>query len=90
MLDAHDLANAFCGGFGGESFGLRSDDDSRGFRAGLRDENVGRRDGFKADAANSAVAIFKNYVDAAHMTRTSNFNFSTRVAAASFGEPEMI
>ena len=39
VLDADDFADAFCCGFGGESFGLRADDDGGGLCAGLRGED---------------------------------------------------
>jgi hypothetical protein len=35
-------------------------------------------------------AFLKHNQNAAHRTRTSNFSFSTRAAAASLGEPESI
>ena len=56
-----------------------------GFGAGLRGEDVGCGDGFKTDAAEAAVAIFKNYVDAAHMTRTSNLEFFNESGRGFFG-----
>src|SRR6185437_15436404 len=60
MLDADDIGDVPGGGLGGKGFGLRADDDGCWFGAGLRSEDVGCCDGFKADPAETTVAIFKN------------------------------
>ena len=51
---------------------------------------AGRRRALPNCAAYAAVAFFQDNEYAAHSTRTSNFNFSTRAAAASFAVPGRI
>src|ERR1700758_3785016 len=90
MLDPHNFTYAFGGRLFGEGIGLCPEDDGGCLCARLRSKDVRCRHGFPTDAADAAASIFNHYVYAAHKTRTSNFSFSTRVAAASLAEPEMI
>ena len=48
------------------------------------------RERFPRHAVPSAAALFHDNQNAAHITRTSNFSFSTSLAAASFAVPSSI
>ena len=91
MLDADDFGERLGGDFGGEGFGLRADDDGGDGQARFA------RPGFwPAATASQLMRLMRpsrssrTTQNAAHRTRTSNFSFSTRAAAASLGVPGRI
>jgi hypothetical protein len=83
------------GDFGGEGFSICADDGCGDGEARIARRVFAGCEGFPTDAGDAALPLFhglklKHNQNAAHRTRTSNFSFSTRAAAASLGEPESI
>src|ERR1019366_8073080 len=90
MLHTHNFADALRRNFRGQRFSLRADHDSIRLHAFFRSQLLCCRNSFPTDAADAASSIYDDYPNAAHMTRTSNFSFSTSAAAASFAVPDKI
>ena len=84
MLDADDPGHRFGRGFGRQRFRVRADHGACSAWFSLRGKMLAGGQGFPTGAAYAAVAFFQDNQNAAHSTRTSNFSFSTRAAAASF------
>src|SRR6266568_36389 len=90
MLDPHYFSETLRRGFCGKRLGLRADEDRIRLNVELRCQLLGCSNRLPTDASDATRALFNYNPYAAHSTRTSNFSFSTRVAAASFAVPGRI
>ena len=90
MLDPDDPGHCFGRRFGRQRFCGRADHGCMQRLVRLRGKMLAGRQGFPTGAAYAAVAFFQDNKNTAHRTRTSNFSFSTRAAAASFAVPGRI
>src|SRR6185437_171943 len=90
MLHGEDLRQFLSDQLGGKRIGTITDDGGRAFCAQLRCQLLTCSQGFKAHAVPLAATLFHQHENTVHIALTSNFSFSTSLAATSAGVPVSI
>src|SRR4051794_33516166 len=89
MLDPISFFELFAGELTVQRFEIAADNGGGQRLTGCRRDLLPGGKCFPRHAVVSTAAMFQYHKDSAHITRTSNFSFSTSFAAASLGEPSI-